>query len=233
MGTQQLLRLATRRATRWYVDIDQVSRRNAMVASTALAQRRLEYVEVEEFLALHQRRHRATPRRHDSSRRPAHRLTCPSSDLGLTRASRSPQPPRRRGPHHGRRPSRARRASCCAARCRRTTTSSPTISRGRPRSSSTCGRRSSCGTGTRWLISRRGWSTSRCSTRCVPATRARSRSRRSTPSCSRTPRTCWSTSSARSPTPTGPSSSTAPPARTAPASAWRWSCGCSASATTT
>ena len=60
MGTQELLRL-TRRATRWYVDIDQVSRRNAMVASTALAQRRLEYVEVEEFLALHQTRHQ--PRR--------------------------------------------------------------------------------------------------------------------------------------------------------------------------
>lgn len=61
MGTQQLLRLATRRATQWYVDIDQVSRRNAMVASTALAQRRLEYMEVEEFLALHQTRHE--PRR--------------------------------------------------------------------------------------------------------------------------------------------------------------------------
>ena len=57
MGTQQLLRFATRRATGWYVDLDQVSRRNAMVASTALAQRRLEYVEVEEFLALHQMRH--------------------------------------------------------------------------------------------------------------------------------------------------------------------------------
>ncbi|MFZ0140961.1 MAG: hypothetical protein WAL70_07745 [Aeromicrobium sp.] len=57
MGTQQLLRFATRRATRWYVDLDQVSRRNAMVASTALAQRRLEHVEVEEFLALHQMRH--------------------------------------------------------------------------------------------------------------------------------------------------------------------------------
>jgi hypothetical protein len=55
MGTQQLLRFATRRATR-YVDIDQVSRRNAMVACTALAQRRLEYLEVEEFLALHQPR---------------------------------------------------------------------------------------------------------------------------------------------------------------------------------
>ncbi len=61
MGTQQLLRLAARRATQWYVGIDQVSRRNAMVASTALAQRRLEYVEVEEFLALHQTRHE--PRR--------------------------------------------------------------------------------------------------------------------------------------------------------------------------
>jgi hypothetical protein len=61
MGAQQLLRFATRHATRWYVDLDQVSRRNAMVASTALAQRRLEYVEVEEFLALHQLRHR--PRR--------------------------------------------------------------------------------------------------------------------------------------------------------------------------
>lgn len=61
MGTQQLLRLATRRATQWYVGIDQESRRNAMVASTALAQRRLEYVEVEEFLALHRTRHQ--PRR--------------------------------------------------------------------------------------------------------------------------------------------------------------------------
>ena len=61
MGTQQLLRFATRRATQWYVDIDQVSRRNAMVASTALAQRRIEHFEVEEFLALHQSRHE--PRR--------------------------------------------------------------------------------------------------------------------------------------------------------------------------
>lgn len=59
MGTQQLLRFATRRATQWYVDIDQASIRNAMVASTALAQRRLEYIEVEEFLALHQQRHEA------------------------------------------------------------------------------------------------------------------------------------------------------------------------------
>jgi hypothetical protein len=61
MGTQQLLRLATRHAARWYADIDQGSRRNAMVASTALAQRRLEHIEVEEFLVLHQTRHE--PRR--------------------------------------------------------------------------------------------------------------------------------------------------------------------------
>lgn len=59
MGIQQLLRSATQGATHWYVEIDQVSRRNAMVGCTALAQRRLEYVEVEEFLALHQRQHDA------------------------------------------------------------------------------------------------------------------------------------------------------------------------------
>ena len=63
MGTQQLVRFATKRATQWYVDINQVSRRNAMVASTALAQRRLEHHEVEEFLALHQRRHDVFARR--------------------------------------------------------------------------------------------------------------------------------------------------------------------------
>ena len=61
MGTQQLLRFAARHATQWYVDIDQASVRNARLASTALAQRRLEYIEVEEYLALHQRRHE--PRR--------------------------------------------------------------------------------------------------------------------------------------------------------------------------
>ena len=63
MGIQQLLRFAARRATQWYADVDQVSRRNAMVASTALAQRRLEHIEVEEFLALHQPRHDAFARR--------------------------------------------------------------------------------------------------------------------------------------------------------------------------
>jgi hypothetical protein len=35
------------------------SRRNALVASTALTQRRREHLEVEEFLARHQRRHDA------------------------------------------------------------------------------------------------------------------------------------------------------------------------------
>jgi hypothetical protein len=38
--------------THWPVDSQQVSRRNAMVASTALAQRRAELDEVEEFLAI-------------------------------------------------------------------------------------------------------------------------------------------------------------------------------------
>lgn len=57
MGSQQLIRFATRRATQWYADLDQASIRNARVASTALAQRRLEYLEVEQYLALHQRRH--------------------------------------------------------------------------------------------------------------------------------------------------------------------------------
>ncbi len=60
MGTQQLLRFATRPTTRWFAGLDQVSRRNAKVASTALAQRRLEYLEVEEFLAPH--RMRSLPR---------------------------------------------------------------------------------------------------------------------------------------------------------------------------
>jgi hypothetical protein len=63
MGTQRLLRFAARRATQWYVDINQMSRRNAMAASTALAQRRLEYIEVEEFLALHQRQDALLARR--------------------------------------------------------------------------------------------------------------------------------------------------------------------------
>ena len=55
MGIQKLLRFAAKGATQWY-DLDQASVRNAMVASTALAQRRLEYAEVEEYMARHQRR---------------------------------------------------------------------------------------------------------------------------------------------------------------------------------
>ena len=56
MGTQELLRLATKHTTGWLAQLDESSRRNARVASTALAQRRLEHAEVEEFLATHARR---------------------------------------------------------------------------------------------------------------------------------------------------------------------------------
>ena len=56
MGIQKLLRFAAQGPTQWYVDMNQASRRNAMMASTALAQRRLEYAEVEEYLARHERR---------------------------------------------------------------------------------------------------------------------------------------------------------------------------------
>ena len=44
-----------RRVTEWHVRSQQVSRRNALVASTALAARRLERVEVDEFLDRHSR----------------------------------------------------------------------------------------------------------------------------------------------------------------------------------
>lgn len=53
-GTQQIQRLVVRRATRWSDHLQQASLRNAMVASTALAQRRLESLEVEEFVARHE-----------------------------------------------------------------------------------------------------------------------------------------------------------------------------------
>lgn len=43
--------LACARATAWAIESQQGSRRNAMIASTALAQRRAELNEVEEFLA--------------------------------------------------------------------------------------------------------------------------------------------------------------------------------------
>jgi hypothetical protein len=45
---------------RWAVESQQRSRRNAMLASTSLTQRRSERVEVEEFLASHRGR-TATP----------------------------------------------------------------------------------------------------------------------------------------------------------------------------
>jgi hypothetical protein len=42
--------VALRRATRWHVQSQEVARRNAMLASTVLTQRRVERQEVEEFL---------------------------------------------------------------------------------------------------------------------------------------------------------------------------------------
>jgi len=67
--TQQIM-TATRRAARWHVHSQEIARRNAMVASTALTQRRIERLEVEEFLALHQRQHdarRRVPLQHRSA----------------------------------------------------------------------------------------------------------------------------------------------------------------------
>jgi hypothetical protein len=52
--TQQLMAAAFR-AVRWHEHSQEVSRRNAMTASTALTQRRIEWLEVEEFLAGHLR----------------------------------------------------------------------------------------------------------------------------------------------------------------------------------
>ena len=57
MTAIQLLMTATTRAARWHVHSQEVARRNAMVASTALTQRRAELDEVEEFLASHQRQY--------------------------------------------------------------------------------------------------------------------------------------------------------------------------------
>lgn len=44
-------------AATWHVESQQVARRNALVASTALTERRRERLEVEEFLERHTRRH--------------------------------------------------------------------------------------------------------------------------------------------------------------------------------
>lgn len=46
-----LLRRLEQRVDRWAVDSQQAARRNAMVASTALAQRRAEREDVEDFFA--------------------------------------------------------------------------------------------------------------------------------------------------------------------------------------
>lgn len=59
MGIQQQIWSATRRAARWHVHSQEIARRNAMVASTTLTQRRRETDEVEEFLALHRRQYDA------------------------------------------------------------------------------------------------------------------------------------------------------------------------------
>jgi hypothetical protein len=62
MTAIQLLMTVTRRAARWHVHSQEVARRNAMVASTALTQRRAEHDEVEAFLAGHQRQPAAKSR---------------------------------------------------------------------------------------------------------------------------------------------------------------------------
>jgi hypothetical protein len=59
MGIHQHLWAATRRATRLHVHSQQGAIRNAMVASTALTQRRRELIEVEEFLTVHRRQYDA------------------------------------------------------------------------------------------------------------------------------------------------------------------------------
>jgi len=63
MTLQQIQRTPWRlvsAATRWHVTSQQQSRRNALVASTLLTERRRELREVEEFLTEHARRTRAT-----------------------------------------------------------------------------------------------------------------------------------------------------------------------------
>lgn len=51
-------RLVSAAAT-WHVTSQQQARRNALVASTALTQRRRELIEVEEFLVVHRRQYDA------------------------------------------------------------------------------------------------------------------------------------------------------------------------------
>lgn len=61
MGIHRLW-AATRLAARMHVHSQEVAIRNAMVASTALTQRRRELIEVEEFLARHRRQFDARTR---------------------------------------------------------------------------------------------------------------------------------------------------------------------------
>lgn len=49
-------RAILRAVTHWHIDSQQTARRNALVATTALTERRRERQDVEEFLALHARR---------------------------------------------------------------------------------------------------------------------------------------------------------------------------------
>ncbi len=69
MRIPERLRTATRHATRWHVRSHETARLNALMASTALTQRRRELVEVEEFLVLHQRQYDARERRAGSRTR--------------------------------------------------------------------------------------------------------------------------------------------------------------------
>ena len=64
MALHRQLAAAARHIARWHLRSQETARRNAMVASTALTQRRLERLEVEEFLARHHERH---PVRHRSA----------------------------------------------------------------------------------------------------------------------------------------------------------------------
>jgi hypothetical protein len=57
----QQLRSVPRRALSWPVTSQEVARRNAMLASTALTQRRVERLEVEEFLASYLEQRAARP----------------------------------------------------------------------------------------------------------------------------------------------------------------------------
>lgn len=61
MPITQQLRNVTRRVLGWPVTSQEVARRNAMLASTALTQRRVELLEVEEFLATHLEKRAARP----------------------------------------------------------------------------------------------------------------------------------------------------------------------------